>query len=138
MPGLPPGNDFVFFWVAGLEVVFAGDLEPCLGGFGAAGDEEYAVEVAGGHGGEFVGQIDLRLSEEAGVGETDFVGLALHCGGDFGHAMADGDDVYAGAGVEVGAAVFGVEVAVLAVGDLRPVVSDDAMEDAVGRNRHGL
>ena len=132
MPALPASDDFVLLWVAGLDVVLAGHLERGLRGFGPARDEERAVEVAGGYGGDFVGEVDLRLSEEAGVGKADLVGLLPH---DFGYlwdAVADGDHVDASAGIEVGAAVFGVEIAVFAVGNLRPVVGNDAVENAVG------
>ena len=132
VPALPASDDFVLLRITGLDVVLAGDLERGLRGFGAAGDEEDAVEVAGGHGGKFVGEIDLRLGEEAGVGKADLVRLLLH---DFSYlrdAVANGDHVDAGAGIEVGAAVLGVEVAVFAVGNLRPVVGNDAVKNAVG------
>ena len=132
VPGLPAGDYLVLFWVAGFEVILAGDLEPGLGGFGAAGDEKYPVEVAGGHGGDLGGEVDLGLGEEAGVGEAHFVGLSLHGGSDFGYPMPDRDHVDAGAGIEVCTAIFGVEVRALAVRDLRPVAGDDAVEDAIG------
>ena len=132
VPALPAGDDLVLLGVAGLDVVLAGDLERGLGGFGPAGDEEHAVEVAGGYGGDLVGEVDLRLGEEAGIGKADLVGLLPHDLSYLRDAVADGDDVDAGAGIEVGAAVFGVEIAVFAVGNLRPVVGNDAVENAVG------
>ena len=121
-----------FLRVAGLDVVLAGDLERGLRGFGPAGDEEHAVEVAGGYGGNFVGEVDLRLGEEAGVGKADLVRLLPHDLSYLWDAVTDGDHVDASAGIEIGAAVFGVEIAVFAVGNLRPVVGNDAVKNAVG------
>ena len=131
VPALPAGDDLVLAGVARLQVVLAGDLQGRLGRLGAAGDEEHAVQVAGGQGRDAVGQLDLRFGEEARVGEGDLARLRLHRLGDLGDAVADADHVDAGAGVEPGAAVVAVEPAALAAGDAQPAVLADSVEEAV-------
>ncbi len=102
-----------------LEVVL-GKLHRGLDGVAAAGGEEDAVEIAGGVGGEALGELDgLRVGEGPQRHEGQLHGLVVHRLRDLLATVSDLDGEETGEAVDVALALIVEDVVAFAAGDDR-------------------
>jgi HAMP domain-containing protein len=127
---LAPRDDMAALRLAFLDKKLARHLERRLDRLRAAADEIDAGHAGGRVRDEAIGKLlrDLR-GEEAGMGVSDGVELAMQCGENIGMAMAEAGDGGAARGVEVALAVAVDEFDALAADGDRHRGIGGAVED---------
>ena len=121
----------MLLWIAGFKMIFAGNFHSRFGRLGTAGDKEDARQSGGRTGGNVVGQVNLRIGQKAAVGKSDLACLRMHRVGNLRDAVANADDMHAGASIDVAATIGIVQVNAFTVRNLLPVRFNHTMKNMV-------